>query len=63
MSYYNAKKCFKESHDSVDLDSNPVMHNLYTGLYQLSEAIEADMTKIQQFLSQIATRLQRLEQK
>jgi hypothetical protein len=63
MSYNDARKCFEDNLNRVDHSSDPLLYNLYGGLRNLSLALEADMTKIQRSLSQIATRLQRLEQK
>ncbi len=63
MSYYNAKDIFNDSLQYIDVSDDPVHHNLNVGLAHLAQALETDMTKIQRALSEIATSLQRLEQK
>lgn len=63
MSYYKAKEMFNDNFNYIKGSTDPVMHNLSAGLFQLSEVLEADMIKIRRFLSEIATSLQRLEQK
>lgn len=64
MSYYQAKKCFKENVNVyIDSDKDPVMANLNTGLFQLAEALEQDLSQLEGTLSEIATLLQRQKQR
>ena len=65
MSYHKAKEMFNDNFNYIkgSTDPDPVMHNLSAGLFQLSEVLEADMTKIRRSLSEIAISLRRLEQK
>ncbi len=63
MSYYNAKDIFNDSLQYIDDSTDPVHHNLNVGLAHLAQALETDMTKIKRSLSEIAAKLQRLEQK
>ncbi len=63
MPYYSAKDIFNDSLQYVDPKTDPALFNLNSGLCRLTMAIEADMTKIRQSLSEIEARLQHLEQK
>ncbi|MHC4270356.1 MAG: hypothetical protein ACYSTS_18115 [Planctomycetota bacterium] len=63
MSYVKAKEIINNNLNYINAESDPVSHNLSTCLYHLTEAIEADFSKIQMSLHQIATRLKDLEQK
>ena len=59
MSYSAAKNCFTENWQATDPARDPATFNLYRGLIQLTEAIEADQARTQQLLAAI---LQRLEE-
>jgi hypothetical protein len=61
MSYYEARNCFNEILQLLrrpqDRDET-MMWNLSSGLNHLSQALEADLGKIQGLLGQIAQALQ-----
>ncbi len=64
MVYYEAKDFFADNdRNYVNREEQPFNYNLNRGLHKLSDALEADMAKIQRSLSQIATILQQLAQK
>ncbi len=63
MSYDKAKEVFNDNFNYITGATDPVMYNLSAGLFQLSEALEIDISRMKRSISQIAISLQRLEQK
>ena len=62
MDYYTASECFKENLTLFsDPGATPEKFNLYTGLMNLTEAIEVDMRNIKNKLQQIESRLINME--
>jgi len=61
MSYYEARNCFNENLQLLrrpqDQDETMIW-NLSSGLNHLSQALEADLGKVQALLGQIAQTLQ-----
>ena len=53
MSYFQAKQCFDENRALITPQSDPLTYNLNTGLSNLADALESDLSQIRNLLSQI----------
>lgn len=58
MSYAEAKRCFQKNLTMlVANNEGPQMWNVYSGLYHLVEAIEADMRRMEERIEELAQKL------
>jgi len=58
MSYAEAKKCFEKNLSMlVDSNDGPQVWNVYSGLFKLAEAIETDMSRMEERIEELSSRL------
>ena len=61
MSYTDAKKCFKDIKNYINVNTSPVEWNLSTGLHSLSSAVEKDLNEIKKLVRQVLSEVKSLE--
>jgi hypothetical protein len=59
MSYIQAKQCFDENRALINSQSAPLAYNLNTGLSNLADALESDLSQVKNLLSRILQALER----
>jgi len=63
MSYSEALSFFRDNQTFINAQTDPVMHNINTGLELLTAEIERDMQKIKSDLRNIANTLGKIEER
>ncbi len=61
MSFYKAKEMFDDALHYVDAHKSPAEHDLHAGLFQLSEALEYEISKLHQEIEQLSQKIRRFQ--
>ena len=61
MTIRKAEKMFEDALNYTDANTDPVAHNLYAGLYQLTQGLEAELWKLHDEIARVSHQVAQLQ--
>ena len=62
MTTYKAKKMFEDALNYTDAQADPAAHDLYAGLYQLTQGLEIEIRRLHDEIAHVSRQVAQLQE-